>query len=163
MPSIKVRYDISVRIYHHVSSNGHLGCNHTVPSSEGCHEGKCKWDLELFDIVAIELDFRANQALNFLRVHQFIRRSIIRQTKFGTDGYPIGNDKSDVIRLICSAYDYLGNEATHSNGFFNWCGTYVFSILELVQFFEPAGNEQKSISIKFAKVTCVESDFRAVE
>jgi hypothetical protein len=161
MRCIHVRYDVVVGFHYYMSPDRHLGSNHI--SSKRCNEGKGKWDLELFDVVTIELDFRANQTLYFLRVYQIFLGNIIRNTKLGTDRNPIGNDKSYVVRPICSTDDYLGYESTHTNSFFNWCRTYVLSILKLVQVFEPAGNKQKAIIVKFAKVASVEPDLRAAE
>jgi hypothetical protein len=160
MLCIKIGYNVGVSFHYNVSPDGHLGCNHVVSGGKRCNECEGKWNLELFDIVTIELDFRADQTLYFLRVNQFFLGHIIRQTKLGTDGHPIGNDKSYVVWLICSADDNLGNETTHTNGFFNRCRTYVFAILEFVQLFESAGDKQKAIIVKFPKVAGVESDLR---
>ena len=160
---IKIGYNVGVSFHYNMSPDRHLGCNHVVSGGKGCNECEGKWNLKLFDIVTIELDFRADQTLYFLRVNQFFIGHIIRQTKLGTNGYPVRNDKSYVVRLVCSADDYLGDETTHTNGFFNRCRTYVFAILEFVQLFESAGDKQKAITVKFAKITGVESDLRALK
>lgn len=160
MLCIKIGYYVVVSFHYNVSPDRHFWSNHVVSGGKRCNECEGKWNLELFDIVTIELDFRADQTLYFLRVNQLFLGHIIRQTKLGTDGHPIGNDKSYVVWLICSADDNLGNETTHTNGFFNRCRTYVFAILEFVQLFESAGDKQKAIIVKFPKVAGVESDLR---